>query len=285
MSGIAIRAVQSEIAATARSSAFIDGGAELLVGVKQVGAQAQPVSARVDLDAATRKLGAEAGCLGMRERKERTELRTRALEGDVEFRKLRGEALLLREVVLAQPRCADGERELQSGERLHRREHGRGRFEPCVAAGREARRIGARVAERIFLGEPARIERALGMVSRMYVEPAGTRAAARVLVRSADGEIRVERGKIEWQHAGMVIDVQQHAGARGASGANDLFDAGHDLGAAKDHGGDDDERRRLRPQRSDQRFGARGYRRELDAALVAVHAQDEIERIELGIRG
>jgi hypothetical protein len=86
-------------------------------------------------------------------------------------------------------------------------------FKPRIPAGREAGRLGARVAERIFLGEPAGVERALRMVSRMHIEPARTGAAACVLVRSADGEIRVERGKVERQNARVVIDIQQDAGA------------------------------------------------------------------------
>jgi hypothetical protein len=185
----------------------------------------------------------------MRERKKRAELRTRALDGDVEFRKLRGETLLLREVILAQPRSADGERELQSGERLHRREHRRRGFEPCVAAGREAGRIGACVAERVFLGEPAGVERALRLVARVHVEPARARAAARVLVRSADGEVRVERGKIEWQHAGMVIDVEEHVMRPRRERRESCLRFPRRSGVAKEHGGDDKERRRLRAAR------------------------------------
>ncbi len=146
---------------------------------------------------------------------------------------LRGEALLLRKVIRAKAGDAGSQREFQPGERLDRREHRRRGFEPRVAARSESRRVGTPVAERVFFREPAGVERALVLVARMDVEPARTGTAPRVLVRPADREVGVERGEIERQHARMVIDIEQHACARGVRGADHIRNPGNDLGVSK----------------------------------------------------
>ena len=116
------------------------------------------------------------------------------------------------------------------------------------------------------------------MMARMHVEPARARTAAQVLVRAAHGEVRVERGEVERQHPGVVIDVEQHAGAERARLCHGVAQVRQDRAGAKRDARYDQELTALRAERFERQH------LEVDAALLAVHAQDEVERIELCVR-
>src|SRR5258708_31053327 len=122
-----------------------------------------------------------------------------------------GEELLLRHRIGAQLVHAELECQLEPGERLEAAENGWRRLEPGVAALPELGRFGAQVGEDVLLREPAGIRRAHAVDEPgAHIEPAGARAAAQILVGAADRKIRLQRCEIEWNHARMVIDVEQY---------------------------------------------------------------------------
>ena len=124
----------------------------------------------------------------------------------------------------------------------------------------------------------------------MQVKKAGTRPTAQVLVRSADGEVRVERRDVERIDAERVIRVEQDASARRVRSPDDVRQVGDPLARIEDHLRDHDQVRarpdgRLDVRGREETVGARLDERKRDAPAARVFAQDHVERIELATRG
>jgi hypothetical protein len=77
----------------------------------------------------------------------------------------------------------------------------------------------------------------------------------------------------------VVVDVEQHQRARGLGRAQQLAEAGHAFAAAEHHAGN---HHQVRVARRDL---APRHQAQVDAALVAVDAQDEVDGVELLVRG
>src|SRR5438067_5451512 len=109
------------------------------------------------------------------------------------------QATLQRERKLAQPGNADCLRKNLAGARLIERKDRRRRFEPAVAAAREARRIPTLIRKWPLLREPSDIERAQIRVemSRMHVQKTRARSAAQIFVAAAHRKIGVDQGDID----------------------------------------------------------------------------------------
>jgi hypothetical protein len=74
-----------------------------------------------------------------------------------------------------------------------------------------------------------------------------------------------------------MVDIEEHQRARSVRGCDDLLQGGKHGPGAKRHGGKDDQIAALKVERVE------GKRLEIDAALIAIHAQDEVDRVELGV--
>jgi len=80
------------------------------------------------------------------------------------------------------------------------------------------------------------------------------------IYRIADREISLQRGEIERQHAGMMVDIQQHHCASRVCLADKRIQFRHDLAGTEQHRGEHDEVGLLR-QRGQDCLGAwRHYR-------------------------
>src|SRR5438105_13631508 len=245
------------------------GALEVVFRSEDVGADAQVLATRIDLEAARLDLLRKVHRVGVPHGDEGAVVGADA--GGP--RQQVAEHRLLRERILAQALDAELERELESGQGLHAWQHRRRRFEPGIAAGPELRWLGARVKEWILLRIPPGVDGAHAVDEpRPDIEPARTRAAAQGLVGAADREVRAERLEIDWHDARVVVDIEHHQRAGGVRVVDEPRQVLHHLARAEHHRGEYD-------QGSDRRVQI-GQRRhaQLDAAPVAVHAQDEIDR-------
>jgi hypothetical protein len=137
---------------------------------------------------------------------------------------------------------------------------------------------GTRVGEHVLFREPPGVGRAQRVDQpRPHVQPARARSAARVLVRAADGEIRLERSKVERQRARVVVDVEQHERAGAVRVRDPLRQLAHHLAGAEHHGREHHQVGTARIELAPR------HDLELDASLLAVHAQDEVDRIEFAV--
>lgn len=98
---------------------------DLGIGVEDVRADAQVLAARVNLYPFLVQLRCYRARLGVRDGEEGAVSVADARSPDAPLEEERGQPALLRQVVLAQPFDAEFEGELETGERLHRREHRR----------------------------------------------------------------------------------------------------------------------------------------------------------------
>ena len=110
---------------------------------------------------------------------------------------------------------AEGECELLAGARLVVREDRRGGLEEGIAAGGEARRVGAIVEKRHFLGEPADIdglEAGVKCIGR-DIEEGCAGAAAEIFVTTSDYKISSHGGDIDGDDTDGVIGIDEEARA------------------------------------------------------------------------
>src|ERR1700733_2092917 len=159
-----------------------------------------------------------------------------AVGGDLGFGEIALEAVKTVERVGTDAVDAEGERELLAGARLIVREDGRGGFEEGIAAGGEARRVGALVEKGLFLRKPADVsglEAALESLGR-DIEERRAGATAEVFVTTSEYEISAHGSDVYGQGADGVIGVDQEARAALMTCIGEAIEIGEDLAGGEE---------------------------------------------------